>query len=81
MKNFTSSGHYKKNKKVCRFNGKLGDKHNMRQKNNKGGDMQLSKNLKWVKWLTSKYGFCYIEGEGFHLIINNKTWVKGIKVL
>ena len=52
----------------------------MEQKTNKGGDMQLSKNLKWSKWLTSKYGFCYVEGKGLHLIINNKTWVKGVKL-
>ena len=43
--------------------------------------MELLKNLKWSKWLTSKYGLCYITGAGLHLIINNKTWVRGIKIL
>tara|TARA_A100001201_G_scaffold143766_1_gene147361 strand:- start:3074 stop:3232 length:159 start_codon:yes stop_codon:yes gene_type:complete len=50
-------------------------------KTNKGGDMELSKNLKWAKWLTSTFGLCYVSGAGLHLLINKKTWIRGIKIL
>ena len=57
------------------------DKHNIGKKTKKGGDMQLTKNLKWSKWITQNYGFCYVSGQGLFLIKNHKTWVKGYKIL
>ena len=52
----------------------------MRVKTKKGGVMELSKNLKWSKWITNNYGFCYVSGHGLFLIKNYKTWLKGYKI-
>ena len=73
---------YKKIKIVCPFYKNFGDKHSMGIKNIKGGVMSnLIKNLKWSKWITNNYGLCYAKGYGLYIIKNNKTWVKGYKIL
>jgi len=43
--------------------------------------LNLIKNLKWSKWITKNYGLCYAKDYGLYIIKNNKTWVKGYKIL
>ena len=72
---------YKINKKCCHFNKNFRDKHNIGKKNKGGVMSNLIKNLKWSKWITKNYGLCYAKDYGLYIIKNNKTWVKGYKIL